>query len=96
MWQALMRQECGQHGEEYKGHELVVMLGTQAVHQSTVAILREKYGSEGISFMSNSILNELRGGELDKVWFFPSSVSSLVFSASRAMSLVFINPLLAF
>jgi len=44
----------------------VVMLGTQAIHHATVEHLKKTAGPE-VTFMSNSVLNELRGGELDKM-----------------------------
>lgn len=56
---AAMKQEKAQHGEDYRGDELVVMLGTQAIHHATVEILRRTYG-EGITFLNTSVLNELR------------------------------------
>mmetsp|Transcript_59783 Transcript_59783/g.117269 ORF Transcript_59783/g.117269 Transcript_59783/m.117269 type:complete len:560 (+) Transcript_59783:96-1775(+) len=64
----MMKQERANNGEDYRGDELVVMLGTQAIHHSTVESLRE--ATEGdpsisITFMYNSLLNELRAGELD-------------------------------
>lgn len=51
--------------DEYRGDELVVMLGTQAIHHSTVKHLMAM--NPDVKFVSNSILNELRGGELDKM-----------------------------
>jgi len=53
-------------GEEYRGDELVVMVGTQAIHHSTIEVLKKSFGP-GLTIMNNSILNELRGGELDKM-----------------------------
>jgi broad specificity phosphatase PhoE len=64
LWQ--MKQENDQGGEDYRGNELVVMLGTQAIHHATVEHLKKTAGPE-VTFMSNSVLNELRGGELDKM-----------------------------
>jgi 6-phosphofructo-2-kinase len=51
--------------DEYRGDELVVMLGTQAIHHSTVKHVMAM--NPDVKFVSNSILNELRGGELDKM-----------------------------
>lgn len=68
--QWVMKQEKANNSEDYRGDELVVMLGTQAIHHSTVEILRkatEGDSSISITYMYNSILNELRGGELDKM-----------------------------
>eukprot|EP00614_Pseudopedinella_elastica_P000341 CAMPEP_0172605826 /NCGR_PEP_ID=MMETSP1068-20121228/26025_1 /TAXON_ID=35684 /ORGANISM="Pseudopedinella elastica, Strain CCMP716" /LENGTH=576 /DNA_ID=CAMNT_0013408337 /DNA_START=68 /DNA_END=1798 /DNA_ORIENTATION=+ len=65
-----MRLEKASAGtEEYKGDQLVVMLGTQSIHDTTVRALKKKYGdsNEQVTFIHNSILNELRGGELDKM-----------------------------
>ena len=51
--------------DEYRGDELVVMLGTQAIHHSTVKHVMAM--NPDVKFVANSILNELRGGELDKM-----------------------------
>ena len=63
-WQ--MKAEKVGQGEEYRGDELVVMMGTQAIHHATVELLKKTSGPE-VSYMATSVLNELRGGELDKM-----------------------------
>ena len=44
----------------------VVRLQYKAIHTTTVEVLKKKC-DPGVTFMHNSILNELRGGELDKM-----------------------------
>lgn len=52
--------------EDFKGDQLVVMLGTHLIHQSTVEVLKREFGRDkNVTFMHNSALNDLRGGELD-------------------------------
>lgn len=64
LWE--MKQIKKNYGEDFQGDELLVMLGTQAIHTTTVEVLKKKC-DPGVTFMHNSILNELRGGELDKM-----------------------------
>lgn len=48
----------------YEGDRLVVLIGTQAIHQSTVKYMQNIKGAD-VEIISTSLLNELRGGELD-------------------------------
>lgn len=42
----------------------MVLIGTQAIHQSTVKYMQNIKGAD-VEIISTSLLNELRGGELD-------------------------------
>lgn len=63
-----MKNEENISDKNYKGDQLVVMLGTHPVHLSTVEVMKKDCeGMEGVTFYHNSVLNELRGGEFDKM-----------------------------
>mmetsp|Transcript_11009 Transcript_11009/g.14318 ORF Transcript_11009/g.14318 Transcript_11009/m.14318 type:complete len:573 (+) Transcript_11009:54-1772(+) len=61
-----MKKDKENADEDFRGDELVVMLGTHPIHISTVNVLKQECAKDkNVTFMHNSVLNELRGGELD-------------------------------
>jgi len=66
MWEMKQGRDDFSGDDEFRGDELVVMIGTQALHDSTIEALKNSFGP-GLTVMANSTLNGLRGGELDKM-----------------------------